>query len=39
MKSYKIRLHDTENRIANIYMKRRGIKILLRGQKFLPVKK
>lgn len=39
MKAYKMRLHETENRIANISVKRRGIKVLLRGQKFLPVRK
>ena len=39
MKAYKIRLNETENRIANISVKRRGIKVLLRGQKFLPVRK
>ncbi|MFC5269232.1 chloride channel protein [Adhaeribacter terreus] len=39
MKAYKMRLHETENRIANISVKRRGIKVLLRGQKFLPIRK
>ena len=39
MKAYKMRLHEVENRMANISVKRRGIKILLRGQKFLPLRK
>lgn len=39
MKAYKMRLHESENRIANISVKRRSIKVLLRGQKFLPVRK
>ncbi|HSI91624.1 MAG TPA: chloride channel protein, partial [Adhaeribacter sp.] len=39
MKAYKMRLDEAENRMTNISVKRRGIKILLRGQKFLPFRK
>jgi CIC family chloride channel protein len=39
MKAYKMRLQESQHRFAPISMKRKGIKVLLRGQKLLPNRK